>query len=178
MAKNQEREYFDNNLITSLNETLNHVNSWLQWAEIKHTAFLAANAAALFGWGSLIQEETWMNTDALSKGLCVLSVICLIISIFISIISFLPNMSKNTSKNEKEEPNLLFYKDCAMCSRKSYLDSFTSTHKFQEMFADEIIINSKIATRKYKLFRWTVVFCCASYATFAFELVRFIVCFN
>lgn len=92
-----------------------------------------------------------------------------ITSLVISLYSFYPQ-GKNININDKmkdyrEEGNLLFWDDIAKYSLKDYIKYVNNQMGFEKdngskietMYVEEIITNARIAKRKYKSFKWSVV---------------------
>lgn len=156
------------NMHECLQNTLGHVNEWLRWAETKHAAFFAANAAALFGWAALFTSGLLEKITPCIQGLCLVSVMGLLTAIIISVISFIPNTSSNYSPHFK---NLLFWGDIATLSGEAYLERFSKSDKIDQMLAAEITINSRTAARKYNLFKCTVGASLLSYFLFGLAVL-------
>lgn len=157
-----------------LEKQLEKVDKWLHFAEAKNAALIAINVAiASMSFGS--------NTFVIY-----LIRILLIISSIIALISFWPNSSSNTNKKQLildvDGTNYLFYADIAKySSEEQYLrlvmrDYFNENKEsvFSEMcldYAKEILINSKIAVWKYKLFKIAL---CFDLASFGMMIVCFV----
>lgn len=160
------------NKINLLNTILSdHVNCWLQWAETKHGVLLAANAATLFGWGSFISNDSFSQLSDCMKCACIISIIALVVSIYWSLKSFFPNLGRantNTYIN-----NIIFYGDCAKESHDSYYTktSRVTSEELARDISEEIVMNSKIAIKKYKLFRKALLATGISYLLFAIFLI-------
>lgn len=130
-----------------LEKIFSNVNSWLNFAEVKHAANLALVVACL----DLVISASKMNI--LTCGICIL----LICSGGCSLLSFYPKL--------KEGDNLLYFEKIKNYSRQDYLKQVkenylqigvNNTDKYLSDLSDEIVINSKIVSRKYKLFQWVI----------------------
>ena len=141
---------------------LERTNYWLSFAEAKNAALIALNVAMIAFLAELKAECPAFK--AILLGLFVVSCI-------ISIVSFRPNTSSRVRKKETNGPhdNLVFWGDIALLKdEKQYIDLVVERY-FPEMtfdeeydklsydLASEIIINSKIAKRKYSLFNIALV---------------------
>ena len=139
------------------------VDKWLSFAEAKNAALIAFNVAVLAVIGDL-ELKSYEAT---------IIIILLIIAMLISMISFIPNLnSKILNKNDKSlknevitEKNLLFYGHIGNIknaeqfikeTRDEYFSEESDKTAFSKLnidLASEIIINSKIAIKKYKFFK-------------------------
>lgn len=151
---------------------LSDVIEWLKFSEAKHVGLITFNAATL----AIVFDQLSNDFFKECKILLYLIILFNILSIFISIISFIPqsisiklfNPLKNralkscASSNEK----LLFYKDISNYDSNLYLESFIKKYetdlnnsssinlnKFDLDICDQIISISKLCTYKYYLFK-------------------------
>ena len=154
-----------------LRNTLNNVNDWLKFAEAKNGALLAANLAAMFGVTSKDFQDTYL--EHLCSFYSVAPIVLLLISFLICLISFAPKIAiPAASKEEKstEGANLIFYGDIARFETFPYLKALTKasglqTQEFNKVdasYAAQIIINSRIALKKYYCFNWALLFTMAA----------------
>ena len=137
------------------------VNSWLKFAEAKNTALFAFNGAIIFGVARLYSSNTALN-QCVEIYLANISIF-LLFSIIVSISSFLPilhtTFTYNSKKSRSKTPNLYFFGDISTFDSKSYLSALSEAsgsiyteNKLDEQLAQQIIINSGIALRKYNYF--------------------------
>ena len=140
-----------------LEKIFSNVNYWLAFAEAKH----AMNIGAVIALLSIILD---IQANNLLIGL---SCVLLIISGVISLASFIPilHIKKNDQKDIKKE-NLIFYDDIKKYSEQDYLKKIhecsagkndDSYEKINFYFSEEIVINSKITSRKYELFKSAMI---------------------
>lgn len=152
-----------------LKDIFENVNKWLHFAEAKNAALIGLNGVFLF---KSIDFLRLSNNQCI--GLPLLSTLLFLAGIFISLFSFLPNVAKIKEikidvDNEDNKNNILiFFSDI-----KDYKDSkqfLVDIHKFyfnnnidkdllnkiELDYAKEIHINSLIASKKYKLFKWSL----------------------
>ena len=89
------------------------------------------------------------------------------IALIVSVVSFFPhdNSGANNSLGgyDAEKDNLLFWKDISKYSTEDYLKGIRKLLKDDEeateldkRFAEEIIVNSRIARWKYDMFKWSI----------------------
>lgn len=146
-----------------LQAIFNNVNDWLKFAETKNAALVAADVAILIGVASLFEEaSSWL----LIYLILLASFVGL--SLVIGLISFLPAtkipwLRKPATIREKR--NVLYYGDIADQDVESYLELLKSVLKegveptpIGKAYIEQIIINSKIAVKKYGYFT-TSLFC-------------------
>lgn len=161
-------------------ETLKLVNNWVQWAELKHGAFLAINSAVIMGlitmmYSNQIDDEMCIHkwfyevfvihqNNELVKWVCVVAAVLLAIAVLISALSFWPKTGK---LRKKECKNVLFFGDAANVEPDEYLliyKNFCSqTDSYEKMLSEEIVYNSKVATRKYTYFRASLIVSTVAY---------------
>ena len=142
-----------------------NVNSWLNFAEAKNAAniaFVVACIAAIFS----IQNMNFL-----------LYIVCniLILSGLISMMSFFPRLGnvvdgfsdgflKKRKKKENRE-NLFFFENIKKYAGDRYIKQVSKMYfdendyiptKYQIDLSDELVFNSNVASRKYRLFKITV----------------------
>ena len=141
-------------------KSLDRMNLWLQFVEAKHAAVIAFAIAVL----SVIYEE---KID-LDSGYKILLSIGYVISISISLASFVP-IKRIDTKAEKgehlETDNMIFWGDICKYSVESYMKKVhreifgcpdRSSKKEEKFLSEEIIANYRIANRKYMLYRYSI----------------------
>lgn len=142
-------------LVDFLNSQLDRVNYWLSFAEAKNGALLALNVAALALLSDFDTDYTVIWTFV---------VLILLISCAASLWSFFPITKKPPCEKEANyKNNLTFWGDIAACPSGEYLnkvlqqyfsqDAESAPSKLAQDMANEITSNSKIALRKYRLFK-------------------------
>lgn len=150
-------------MLKYLKEQLERTNYWLAFSETKNAVLIAFNVAALTVVEKILSGNIWI---------CAISYTLLFVSTFICLVSFIPCMSNNeklvedAQKKEKEEYNLVYYGDIAKLDKETYIEKVKNRYNLhtieweQEIcddIAKEIIENSKIAVRKYNLFKYAVL---------------------
>lgn len=152
------------NMEEKLRFLLSTVNDWLKFAEGKNAALLVADSALIFGMRKLLVElhclerhwliDSWYTCGAMF--LLVLGATC-------CLLSFVPQLNKPSTKGEKQPVNscnLLFFGDIARYEPSAYLrtlytqqDSVPEELSAVELdYAHQIVVNSRIAIKKYKFF--------------------------
>lgn len=151
------------NLSEHFEKQLERTNTWLSFAEAKNAALIAFNVAM-----------TGVLSDVLSEYMPILVFLLtlLLISTIAALFSFMPNLGNRPSPKSKEQKanNLLFFGDIARCRDERDLIEKTKERYFPEMeesadkkninidLASEILINSRLAVRKYSLFKTALLF--------------------
>jgi len=148
-----------------------HVNTWLQWAEAKHGVLLAANAATLFGWGGIVADAKVNPMPSGMVCVCVISIILLGLSIICSLKSFYPNLGR--AKASTQIKNVVYFNDCARHTDQSYYQKVMGMTEelLSKDLSEEVVMNSKIAARKYKLFKRALIYTGGSYILFTVFLL-------
>lgn len=167
----------DNDVETKLLRIFDLVNDWLRFAEAKNGALLAFCSAAIFGL--LKFPGDWVViTPSFKAGLAVV-VVFLLLAILISIWSFLPQTTRleiilwPAADERKETDNLIFFGDICKYSAEDLFDrlcdrySAPNEHSHQQRqylqdLANQVVVNSKITMRKFRLFQRAiglVLFC-------------------
>lgn len=140
-----------------LEKIFSNVNYWLAFAEAKH----AMNIAGVIAILSFVVDLNKCNK------LYILICVFLLISALLSFLSFFPTISKKFKWKMKNNcgSNLLFYEDIKEYTVDDYLNAINDSIKFDEKetridvdYSNEIIVNSKITSRKYKLFKCAIFF--------------------
>jgi hypothetical protein len=136
---------------------LTTINEWLKFAEAKNGALLAADIAILFGVFGLLSEPT------IPKVVIYLAIFLVIASAISSLISFIPQLKISQfiyKKRTEKETSLIFYGHIAKDEPQSYIKALYSESGAEPVaitpieldYAQQIIINSRIAVRKYRCF--------------------------
>jgi hypothetical protein len=140
--------------------TLGLVNDWLRYAEVKNGALLTINGALIVGvhqmldWhdkrAGLVDAYAWMATAFLAA------------SMLVGLASFYARTKTFGFDIEKVSgdgaTNVLYYGHLADMRRADVLERLVDSYDpaapipYLEDLADQIIINSKIARRKFVLF--------------------------
>lgn len=163
-----------------LEKIFSNVNSWLNFAEAKNAAnvaFVVACIAAIFSFGDM---------NYLMYAICIF----LIVSGICSLLSFIPYLGDKTmrktclffkKRNKRVNgDNLMFFEDIKSYFGKTYIEQVCKVYlgeekynptKYQRDLSNEIVYNSHIASRKYKLFKVAVYIDIAAFLMFAICIV-------
>lgn len=158
-------------MLSELHYRLDSINRWLEFAEKKNAALFLANIAIMVG---LFETNTFDFASAIDYYL-ILSVISLALSAFCCIISFIPQIKLKRlyiKVEVKNEDNLLFFGHIAKYSSHKYIERLYSKagnsyqrKPLEEEYAEQLIINSRIALKKFELFSLGVWFIFAAIFT-------------
>ena len=151
----------------------NNTNDWLKFAETKFASLLAGNGVLIFG---ILRLLKWQETPFLLKIYIIIVLVQLILSFIFCLVSFIPSLELPwlyKAQNPTDSDNLLFFMDISKYSPIHYLNKLTSSLKttnhdhsdYEIMISKQIITNSVIASRKYKLFKISIWFTVSSIVT-------------
>lgn len=138
---------------------LERVDKWLTFAEAKNAAIIALNAAIVSKILDIIFSDNMPIVLITYNILIYIPIILLLFSLAIALYSFKPNLSKDVSNSNTQ--NLIFYRSIALfksteeyikCIDLNYGRKESEANKCVQDLAEEIIINSRIAVNKYKMF--------------------------
>lgn len=155
---------YSKTITEQLKENYAEIKHWLTYAESKNAILLGIYGTLFFKLD--IQKY---------KSFEFVIAICLSIGVFILLNSFIPiiKLGKSSSNNHTNNPNNLFYSDIAdyyLTSEKIEVDKYLENLKIDcygnqekimftqldRSYAEEIIINSKITTHKFKSFKYSI----------------------
>ncbi len=141
-----------------------NVSDWLKFAEQKNAGLLVANIAIIVAFSKLISDES--ITNQILNYYLIEGIILIPVSLLICLLSFIPQVEipylarrKTPSGNE----NLLFYGEIRNLSVNEYVYALQSLCKEENQenntklelykhYANQIIVNSQIAYKKYSFF--------------------------
>jgi hypothetical protein len=152
-----------------LKDILEFVDGHVKYAETKNAAVLAFAAGTLFAIAQVYSNSPQL-LDSL-RWYTLFMVFCFILAIISALISFYPLTQKKYNHNRqtgKSKSNLLFFDDAQNYDCVSYVKNLyaasninsldKSATRLELMYAEEIVINAKIASRK---FFWSkIAVCC------------------
>ena len=147
-----------------LKNIFTNINDWLKFAETKAAALLTGNGLLIFG---LLRTIKGQEISSIQMLMIYFVMLLLTLSLLSCLISFIPSLKLPwlvISKRPTENDNLLFFGDAAKYDSKSYLEKlFSSTEKpeksfsvFENYYAEQIIANSIIALKKFRLFTFAI----------------------
>lgn len=150
-----------------LKDIFENVNNWLKFAEAKNATLIAGNGLLIFGVLKTIHE---VNINIYLLYYIYFCLILFSLSLVISLISFMPKVKIPTfllNSDIETNDNLLFYGHILKYNEKTLLDKLNemikddedkTSKEFKTMYAQQIIINSKIARNKFQLFDIAIKF--------------------
>lgn len=157
-----------------------NVNYWINFAELKHGILITLNSALIYKG---IEMSKVNNTFGMTI-ILLLYLVCPIIALSISISSYFPNTNsykgkiQELNKDELKELNVLFYMDIAKFKKEQYIRKIYSdcnckeaVNKLDLQYAEEIIINSEIALRKYENFKLALFATCTGIVFFILGVI-------
>lgn len=140
-----------------LKDTFNNINKWLSFAEAKNGSIVVFNTTCIV---NVMKEVEYIS---ITNIWCwILCIFC--ISLLIALYSFKPNTNsiENIYRKRKlnGKRNFLLYSHVAELSPYEYITKLNNEgimvdrkNKVHTDYIDEIIVNSRISTWKYKVFK-------------------------
>ena len=153
-----------------LKDILGFVDGHVKYAETKNAALLAFAAGTLFAFAQVDSEHArLMQTfpDWFRWYIWAL-LFCFCLAIICALISFLPKTSISRNRNKhsgRPSDNLLFYGEILSYDSDEYvrmfyaasgINQFRQVTRLDLMYAEEIIVNARIASRKFFWFKVAV----------------------
>lgn len=170
-------------LETNLRDQLTRTSDWLKFAETKNAALLTFSSAWLLAMGNLAYGSTTATEEV--RVAIAWAAPFVFIAGTLAIISILPGLP--FFRDKLPGPNLLFYDNIRSASgkllrdkiRARYVDDTACSDAYLEDLASQVAINSQIASKKFRLFRWGAssillsigVFFAFAYGSFLFPFV-------
>lgn len=166
------KENFEPDVLGDLKYIFDNVNNWLNFAELKNGALLVFLTTVIIG---LIQFKLPNDGSIVMQVIYVTLMIDVLISIIILLLSFIPKISSIKHKYNANiiyiNKNLIFFEDIIKAKDYEeyliniYEDYYNTKVSKEELnlkekhLAEEIFINSNIASNKYKHFKYSL-YCC------------------
>lgn len=148
--------------IDYLEKQYNHAFEMLKFGESKNIALIAFNGAIIVGISKLLTD----NIDCYLKVFFIYVIVMSSISIFISFSALIAKI-KHTSNNLvlNKSNNLLFYATLAHMTDVELIDKIVNSYSCERSnenhekdLANQVIITSQIASRKFKLYNIAITF--------------------
>lgn len=143
-----------------LKDIFQNVNEWLKFGEAKHAGLIVLNSGLVFGILSVYSNFA----RHLHWSFIILALLFLGASIFFTLVSLFPRTYKKTIPSIKNKtPNLYFNGSIACLSRDEFKSELLKTHPdhvftpLEDSLIDQTILNSKIASAKYTLFKYAII---------------------
>jgi hypothetical protein len=147
-----------------LRAILSIVAEHLKFAETKNATLFAANAASVFASLQVlagIKDKEWVERYL------ILLIVCSALSALIVLVSFLPQTSipwLSRGRHSKSKQSLMFFGHIQHYDPQAYLSALYDACEIlhpkpvpiEIMYAEQIVVNSKIASRKYTCFRYAI----------------------
>ena len=153
----------------TLKDIFSNVNEWLKFAEEKNAAIIIFNLSSIFGAAHIITQAKTVIPQLILLylyWLIVLNTLGLSVALF----SFWPKTLSlfdnyyDCKKLEKLD-NTLYYGYIKCCEPKSYITRLCNSlqkegeenSSFESNYAIQIVINSRVAFRKYRYFKAALI---------------------
>lgn len=144
----------------NIKDIFQNVNDWLKFAEAKHAGLIVLNSGIVFGLLAVFKDYK----SHIHWSLILITLILIGLSIMLTLISLFPVINNNVKSNKSQiNPNLYFFGSLSLLNEtdlKNELSQRDPTYtfdKFDEDLINQIIVNSKIASRKYRLFKYGII---------------------
>ena len=158
-------------ILDDLKDIFDNINQWLIFAESKNGVLLGINGLFLFKMLDNLNgvEESILNTKMIWLLLIIFIVATIIIlKSFFPICSVFEDKPVNLCKETDDSKILIFYEDISKYENSSmylrdlyryYYDTdidLKDLLKYELDYSKEILINSRIASYKYRCFKWAL----------------------
>jgi hypothetical protein len=162
-----------------LKDIFKNVNEWLKFAEAKHAGLIVLNTGAVFGiltsYKDYKQHIPWI--------MVLIIFFFLGLSMAITLISLFPKTgNKIDPKKKPQNPNLYFFGSLSQLDVndfKTEIGKSNPNYNFNRLDDDlinQILVNSSIATRKYKLFKLATIATIIGISTPLFFIISRLLC--
>ena len=163
--------------------SLANINNWLRFAEAKNAALVVANIGASFG---ALRLAATQNLYPTAYYYALIAGGTLLLATGIALASFIPQLKipwLAQLRAARSRDNVLFYGHIANYTPENYLKELYARrgHKLEEInalerdYAEQMIINSRIALRKYGWFNIAVCLTIIALATLVFALILLLI---
>jgi len=150
-----------------LKYTFDKVNDWLKFAEAKNAMLIGFNGVVMFGVFRIFKDELMGDFDFF-KGYLIVAFIPMVFSFLLAVASFFPKTSK-VAEESQVAPNADFVffghlKDMGVDNIIKEYCRDNTVKPLDRNLASQIIQNSKIADKKFYLFK---IACMCAFWSFA-----------
>lgn len=153
-------------MLEQLERILDYINTWLKFAEAKNAMIIALNGAAIFNAIHLLELTRIASTTYLKIYIAIFCFLAFL-ALLTSLASFIPKTNLDDLFGFEVTPsknNLLFFGNLAKYSTDSLISELSGSmalsdytpNSIEKDYAEQIIINSKIAMKKYNYFKLAV----------------------
>jgi hypothetical protein len=163
----------------TLHKIFTNVNDWLKFAEAKNLMLITFNAASIYGT-SKIFDGSWTANYPWVKYVAFVSIVLFVFSAVVCVMSFIPSVKilKGGEFTSNREKNIWFYEtlkemDNVKVLQELYGSTATSFSRAEEDLAEQVIQNSKIASRKYAYFTVAAWLAISGYVTIVLAALYF-----
>ena len=156
-------------MLDTLKDTLSKVNDWVKFAEAKNAANVAFCSATIFALTRIITSKELINSYVTYYiGFVIL---CLILSLSISLFSFIPKLRVPWLHigSQHDVDNLLYFGHACKYTATDYLEKLydgenkgRKNNRLEFLYANQIVVNSKVAYIKFKQFDLAIFFTMAA----------------
>ena len=157
-------------MLDTLKDTLSKVNDWVKFAEAKNAANVAFCSATIFALTKIIINKEPISSYATYYIGFIL--LCLTLSLSISLFSFIPKLRVpwlHIGKQHDTDDNILYFGHAYKYTAIEYLeklydgeDKTSENKKLEILYANQIVVNSKIAYIKFQQFDLAIFFTMAA----------------
>ena len=144
-----------------------NVDASLRYAEGKHISFVAFNGLALFGGFGILRNLSVETTGGYVYVMMIMIMLVISAALIASIYSFIPIIVKDLDNGDPAAcTNVLFFEHIKRHSVDSYAkllcEGYLADEKeispLDRCIMAQIIVNARLASRKFALFKWVAFF--------------------
>ncbi len=167
------------NMYEKLNQIFSNVNDWLKFAETKNALIIVFNSSIIFG---ILNFYSVIKDDKAYIVYMLIAMIMLLISIVVSLLSFIPQLKYPYISFDKPQDtdNLLFFEHIAKYTPAQYYDRMKNAlpnekinEAFDMYYINQIVANSRIVATKFKQFKISAWFTVGAFLTPVGMLILF-----
>ena len=166
-----------------------NVNDWLKFAEAKNGVLITLNGGAIFAFISSFKDKLtlsgvdFLSAEFLFRIFCLEFLACCLISLLISLLSFLPQTKEKVfffpPEPKRTNDNPLYFGDIQKYTAVELLDLIKDNHQssytqMEKHYASQIVINSIITDRKVKYFKLALFFTISSIVSIFIGILLYI----
>ncbi len=147
-----------------MNDTLHHifdnVNDWLKFAEAKHSGLIAISSGILLAIPAILKQPK----KTIWRIIFIIPALFLGAAILISLNSFTPTLKKPRSNSTTAEKGSSYFfedigrMDTATFRKTIIIDSYYKITNLDKDLMEQIIINSRITSKKMKSFKCALLY--------------------
>jgi len=143
------------------------ITSILRYSESKHAIFVAFNGIAIVNMVNILRALFAGETSQVVIYIMCFTVLCLLLAICTCMLSYFPRIYENPGNVEqKDKTNVLFFEHIKEHTVDSYIKLLCTEYganpdeigSLERCIISQIIVNAKLASRKFRLFKIAVSF--------------------